>query len=388
MLRKCHCNTCSVGIATQDPDLREKFVGQPEHVMNYMHFVAGELREIMADLGFRTVDEMVGRTDKLRQSDTDHPKAQRLDLAPILHRPESDDDPRKTMVQDHGLDEKLDHVLIDEAWPALEDQAPVRIEHDISNRNRTVGAMLSSEVTGRYGPEGLPDDTIEIDFEGVAGQSFGAFLASGITLRLDGEANDYVGKGLSGGRLILRTPEMAGYVADENILLGNVALYGATRGEAYVNGQAGERFAVRNSGVQAVVEGVGDHGCEYMTGGVVVVLGDTGRNFGAGMSGGEAYVLDEAGTFDRKVNRGMIHVEPLADERDRQLVRRLVETHLHHTGSAKAERVLAEWDRVVDQFRKVMPEAFARQVEKHLQEGEDIRVSVPPSPKAPTSVIA
>jgi glutamate synthase (NADPH/NADH) large chain len=387
MLRKCHCNTCSVGIATQDPELREKFVGQPEHVMNYMHFVAGELREIMADLGFSTVDEMVGRTDKLQQTDTDHPKARRLDLSPILHRPSSDDDPRKTMEQDHGLDDKLDHTLIDEARPALEDQAPVHIEHAISNGDRTVGAMLSSEVTSRYGPEGLPEDTIQVDLEGVAGQSFGAFLASGVTLNLAGEANDYVGKGLSGGRIILRTPESAGYEADENILLGNVALYGATRGEAYFNGQAGERFAVRNSGVQAVVEGVGDHGCEYMTGGVVVVLGDTGRNFGAGMSGGEAYVLDEASTFEEKVNTGMVRVERLTGERDRRLVRRLVEMHRHHTGSAKAERILAEWNHRVDQFRKVMPEAFARQVEKHLQEGEDIRVPVP-SPEAPTSVVA
>ena len=388
MLRKCHCNTCSVGIATQDPELREKFVGQPEHVMNYMHFVAGELREIMADLGFSTVDEMVGRTDKLQQTDTDHPKARRLDLSPILHRPSSDDDPRKTMEQDHGLDDKLDHTLIDEARPALEDQAPVHIEHAISNGDRTVGAMLSSEVTSRYGPEGLPEDTIQVDLEGVAGQSFGAFLASGVTLNLAGEANDYVGKGLSGGRIILRTPESAGYEADENILLGNVALYGATRGEAYFNGQAGERFAVRNSGVQAVVEGVGDHGCEYMTGGVVVVLGDTGRNFGAGMSGGEAYVLDEASTFEEKVNTGMVRVERLTGERDRRLVRRLVEMHRHHTGSAKAERILAEWDHRVDQFRKVMPEAFARQVEANLEQGDDIRPSVPPSPSEPTPVAA
>ena len=388
MLRKCHCNTCSVGIATQDPELRKKFVGEPEHVMNYMHFVAQELREIMAALGLRTVDEMIGRTDKLQQIDTDHPRARRLDLGSVLHRPASDDDPRKTMEQDHGIDEKLDHMLIDEARPALEEQAPVHLRHDIHNRDRAVGAMLSSEVTGRHGAEGLPDDTIWVDFEGVAGQSFGAFLASGVTLRLDGEANDYVGKGLSGGHLILRTPETAGYRADENILLGNVALYGATRGEAYFNGQAGERFAVRNSGVQAVVEGVGDHGCEYMTGGVVVVLGDTGRNFGAGMSGGEAYVLDEEGTFRQNVNRDMVRVEPLADERDRRLVRRLVETHLHHTGSAKAERVLADWNQLVDRFYKVMPEAFAQQVEAYLQEGEDIRPPVPPSPEEPIPVAA
>jgi glutamate synthase (NADPH/NADH) large chain len=363
-------------------------VGEPEHVINYVRFVARELREIMADLGFRTVDEMIGRTDKLQQRDTDHPKARRLDLAPILHRPASDDDPHKTREQNHKVEEKLDHLLIERAQPALNEQTPVQIEHPVYNRDRAVGAMLSSEVTGRYGPDGLPDDTIQIDLDGVAGQSFGAFLASGVTLRLEGEANDYVGKGLSGGTIIVRTPETAGYVADENILIGNVALYGATRGEAYVNGQAGERFAVRNSGVQAVVEGVGDHGCEYMTGGVVVVLGDTGRNFGAGMSGGEAYVLDEAGTFDQKVNRGMVRVEPLTDDRDRQLVRRLVDMHRHHTGSTKAERVLANWDQAVNQFRKVMPEAFARQVEEHLQEGEDIRPPVPPSPEDRAPVVA
>ncbi|WP_259205472.1 glutamate synthase large subunit [Salinibacter ruber] len=388
MLRKCHCNTCSVGIATQDPELREQFVGAPEHVMRYMHFVAEELREIMAELGVRTVDEMVGRTDLLRQRDTDHPKARRLDLGSILHRPASDDDPRKTTEQDHKLDDKLDHALIEEARPALDQQTPVQIARDIHNWDRAVGAMLSSEVTGRYGPDGLPDGTIEIDLEGVAGQSFGAFLASGVTLRLVGEANDYVGKGLSGGRVILRTPETAGFEADENIILGNVALYGATRGEAYVNGQAGERFAVRNSGVQAVVEGVGDHGCEYMTGGVVVVLGSTGRNFGAGMSGGEAYVLDEDGTFQDTVNREMVHVEALNDERDRRLVRRLVEHHLHHTGSAKATRVLDAWDTCVGRFCKVMPDAFARQVEAHLENGEDIRPPVPPAPGASSTVLA
>jgi glutamate synthase (NADPH/NADH) large chain len=388
MLRKCHCNTCSVGIATQDPELREQFVGAPEHVMRYMHFVAEELREIMAELGVRTVDEMVGRTDLLRQRETDHPKARRLDLGSILHRPASDDDPRKTTEQDHKLDDKLDHALIEEARPALDQQTPVQIARDIHNWDRAVGAMISSEVTGRYGPDGLPDGTIEIDLEGVAGQSFGAFLASGVTLRLVGEANDYVGKGLSGGRIILRTPETAGFEADENIILGNVALYGATRGEAYVNGQAGERFAVRNSGVQAVVEGVGDHGCEYMTGGVVVVLGSTGRNFGAGMSGGEAYVLDEDGTFQDTVNREMVHVEALTDERDRRLVRRLVEHHLHHTGSAKATRVLDAWDTCVGRFCKVMPDAFARQVEAHLENGEDIRPPVPPAPGASSTVLA
>jgi glutamate synthase (NADPH/NADH) large chain len=388
MLRKCHCNTCSVGIATQDPDLRKKFVGEPEHVMNYMRFIAQELREIMAELGVRTVDEMIGRTDKLRQRETDHRKARRLDLSPLLRRPDSDDDPRKTREQNHKIEEKIDYTLIEEARPAIEDQAPVHLEHDIHNRDRTVGATLSAEITGRYGPEGLPDNTIRVDFEGEAGQSFGAFLATGVTLRLEGEANDYVGKGLSGGHIIIQTPESAGWVAEDNIILGNVALYGATRGEAYFNGQAGERFAVRNSGVHAVVEGVGDHGCEYMTGGVVVVLGDTGRNFGAGMSGGEAYVLDEAGTFDDKVNPGMVRVEALTDERDRRLVRRLVETHLHHTGSEKAERVLSNWDAAVQQFRKVMPEAFAKQVEEHLQKGEDIRPDVLPAPSERTPVAA
>jgi glutamate synthase (NADPH/NADH) large chain len=388
MLRKCHCNTCSVGIATQDPELRKKFIGEPEHVINYMRFMAQELREIMAELGFRTVDEMVGRTDKLRQRETEHRKARGLDLSPLLRTPESDDDRYKTQEQNHGIDEKIDHTLIEEAQPALEDKTPVHLEHEIHNRDRTVGATLSGEVTGRYGPDGLPDDTIRIDFNGVAGQSFGAFLAAGITLDLDGEANDYVGKGLSGGRIIIRTPDGAGWVADENIILGNVALYGATRGEAYFNGQGGERFAVRNSGVQAVVEGVGDHGCEYMTGGVVVVLGDTGRNFGAGMSGGEAYVLDESGDFESKVNPGMVHVERLTEERDQQLVRRLVETHLYHTDSEKAQRVLDNWDTAVDQFRKVMPNAFAKQVEEHLAKGEDIRPPVPPAPSDRTPVAA
>ena len=388
MLRKCHCNTCSVGIATQDPELRKKFVGQPEHVMRYMHFVAEELRHIMARLGVRTVDAMVGRTDLLRPRDTDHPRARRLNLQPLLQRPDSDDDPRKTTEQDHRLAEALDHALLAEAQPALEDQAPVHLQHTITNRHRSVGALLSGAVTDRYGPQGLPDETIRVDLDGVAGQSFGAFLASGLTLRLTGEANDYVGKGLSGGRLVLRTPDAAGYAAAENILLGNVALYGATRGEAFFNGQAGERFAVRNSGVMAVVEGVGDHGCEYMTGGVVVVLGDTGRNFGAGMSGGEAYVLDDDGTFDESVNRDMVRLEPLTDARDQRLARRLIERHQHYTGSAKAERVLADWEQVVDRFRKVMPIAFAQQVEEHLQKGEDIRPSVPPSPGEPAPVAA
>jgi glutamate synthase (NADPH/NADH) large chain len=331
---------------------------------------------------------MVGRTDLLRSRDTDHPRARRLNLQPLLQRPDSDDDPRKTTEQDHGLAEALDHALLAEAQPALDDQAPVHLQHTITNRHRSVGALLSGAVTDRYGPQGLPDETIRVDLDGVAGQSFGAFLASGLTLRLTGEANDYVGKGLSGGRLVLRTPDAAGYAAAENILLGNVALYGATRGEAFFNGQAGERFAVRNSGVMAVVEGVGDHGCEYMTGGVVVVLGDTGRNFGAGMSGGEAYVLDDDGTFDESVNRDMVRLEPLTDARDQRLARRLIERHHHYTGSAKAERVLADWEQVVDRFRKVMPIAFAQQVEEHLQKGEDIRPSVPPSPGEPAPVAA
>ncbi|XGI84687.1 glutamate synthase large subunit [Halorutilales archaeon Cl-col2-1] len=380
MLRKCHANTCSVGVATQDPDLRDRFPGRPEFVVNYMRFMAQEVREIMADLGFKTMEEMIGSVDKLKHNnDVEHPKAQKVDLSQVLELPESEDEKTKTVEQNHKIDEKLDNELIEEAKPALEDGESVEIERKIENRNRTLGTMLSAEVAERYGDDGLPDDTIKLDLEGSAGQSLGAFLSHGMTIDLDGDANDYLGKGLSGGKIIVRTPDEAEYEADDNILIGNVALYGATRGEAYFNGVAGERFAVRNSGVKTVVEGVGDHGCEYMTGGIAVILGETGKNFGAGMSGGEAYVLDESGDFESKVNKGMVHIDEF-DDRDEHMVKRMVENHHRYTGSEKAREILDNWDEYVDSFVKVMPDPYADAIEERLEEGEDIRVSPPPKP--------
>src|SRR5690606_24724824 len=290
--------------ATQDPELRKKFAGKPEHVINYFHFVAEELRQIMAQLGFRTVDEMVGRVERLRpRKDIRHWKAKHLDLSPILYKPEVPGALRRFRAteQDHGLERALDHHLIARAKPALDCATPVEVDAPIRNTNRTVGTMLSAEVSNRYGTKGLPEDSIRINLRGSAGQSFFAFGARGITVNLRGDANDYFGKGLSGAKLIIQPPESASYTPHENIIIGNVALYGATSGEVYVRGQAGERFAVRNSGARAVVEGVGDHGCEYMTGGRVVVLGPTGRNFAAGMSGGVAYVLD--GTLEFRTLR-------------------------------------------------------------------------------------
>jgi len=374
MARQCHKNTCPVGVATQREELRERFPGQPEHVINYMTFIAQELRELMAELGFETVDEMVGRVDVLDQrDDIEHPKAKNVDLSAVLAEPEGDQR-RKTREQTHEIDEQLDHELIEAAEPALETGEPVAVESDISNVDRAVGATLSNRVSSEYGGDGLPEDTIDVDLHGTAGQSFGAFLADGVTMRLTGGANDYVGKGLSGGKLIVETPAAAPYEPEDNSLIGNVALYGATQGELYVNGQAGERFAVRNSGVKAVVESVGDHGCEYMTGGVVAVLGDTGKNFAAGMSGGVAYVLDREGEFPESVNRDMVSVQHDLDTRDRKMLRRLVENHVAHTGSDRGEYVLEHWEEELDNVVKVMPDAYARVLEEGA---EDVREQLP-----------
>jgi len=378
MLRKCMCNTCSVGIATQDPELRAKFQGDPDFVVNYIRFIVRELREIMAALGFRTMDEMIGRVDRLVQRRSDSPRIAKVDLSALLFRPESSDTPRKVREQNHKLDEKLDLTLIELAGEALSTGRPMEAELPIVNRNRTVGTMLSAEVARRYGERGLPSDTIRFRFHGSAGQSFGAFLSPGITLELVGDANDYIGKGLSGGKIIVRTPPEAPFEAHENIIVGNIALYGGTSGEAYFNGHAGERFAVRNSGVMTVVEGVGDHGCEYMTGGVAVILGETGRNFAAGMSGGEAYVLDPDREFAARVNLDMVDIQPLADERDRALVRRLVENHQVYTGSDRARRLLEDWDRQVGHFLKVMPRAYATVLREQMAQGRDIRTAPPP----------
>ena len=377
MARQCHKNTCPVGVATQREELRNRFPGEPEHVINYMTFIAQELREITADLGFETVDEMVGRVDLLAQrDDVDHPKARNVDLSEVLAVPNGDQR-RKVRAQTHETDEQLDHDLIEAAEAALERGEPVDVATDVSNADRAVGAMLSNEVSSRHGVAGLPEDTVNVDLRGTAGQSFGAFLASGVSMHLTGSANDYVGKGLSGGKISVTTPENANYAADENICIGNVALYGATEGEAYVNGVAGERFAVRNSGVKAVVEGVGDHGCEYMTGGVVAVLGDTGKNFAAGMSGGVAYVLDESGDFESTANTGMVSLADSLSEKDRRMLKRLVENHVAYTDSEKGEEVLDDWEEYLSRFVKVMPDAYHRVI---TEEGaDDVRES-PPEP--------
>ncbi|WP_049922909.1 glutamate synthase large subunit [Halopiger djelfimassiliensis] len=379
MARQCHKNTCPVGVATQREDLRKRFPGEPEHVINYMTFIAQELREIMADLGFRTLDDMVGRVDVLAQrDDVDHPKARTVDLSAVLAEPDGDVR-RKLREQDHELEDQLDRDLIEAAADAIEEQEPVMLSAAVSNVDRAVGAMLSNRITSRYGEPGLPEDTITVDFEGTAGQSFGAFLASGVSMHLDGSANDYVGKGLSGGKLAIRTPETAAYEPTENVSIGNVALYGATGGQLYVNGVAGERFAVRNSGAKAVVEGVGDHGCEYMTGGVVAVLGETGTNFAAGMSGGVAYVYDPDDEFEARANTGMVSLHEDLEEKDREMLRRLVENHVAYTGSERGQLLLENWDRALECFVKVMPEAYSAAITE--QDSDDVRNELPGTPE-------
>ncbi len=367
MMRKCHLNTCPVGVATQDPWLRERFAGKPEHVINFFRFVAQELREIMAELGFRTIDEMVGRVDMLDvQPAIDHWKARGLDFSQILYQP-----PRKPGVeircvraQDHGLEQALDHELIRRCQPALEQLEPVSFEMPIRNVNRTVGAMLSGEAAKRYGEQGMPANTIHIKFYGSAGQSFGVWLYKGITFELEGDANDYFGKGLSGGRLIVYPPRNARFVPEENIIIGNTCFYGATSGEAYIRGRAGERFAVRNSGAKCVVEGVGDHGCEYMTGGTVVVIGPTGRNFAAGMSGGIAFVLNEDGKFEQRCNTAMVDLEALEDEKDIELLELMLRNHAKLTGSTVAQRILDNFAEYLPRFVKIMPRDFRRALQQ------------------------
>jgi glutamate synthase domain-containing protein 2/glutamate synthase domain-containing protein 1/glutamate synthase domain-containing protein 3 len=364
MMRKCHLNTCSVGIATQDPVLRARFTGQPEHVVNFFFFIAEQIREHMAKLGFRTMDEMVGRVDKIEASLADaHWKARGIDLSSILYAPTvpSRVARRKMQAQDHGLEQALDHALITKAAPALESKTPVTGSFAIRNVHRTVGGMLGGEIARRYGSAGLPDNTIHFKFEGSAGQSFGAFVPSGVTLELEGDSNDYLGKGLSGGRIIAYPPKTSFFLPEESILVGNVVLYGATSGEVFLNGIAGERFAVRNSGATAVVEGVGDHGCEYMTNGTVVVLGTTGRNFAAGMSGGRAFVFDDQGDFStRRCNRASVDLEPLATEEDVVEVRALLERHCDYTGSPRAAWILEHWADAQSKFIKVFPHEYKR----------------------------
>ncbi|MXR51188.1 glutamate synthase large subunit [Halovenus sp. WSH3] len=378
MARQCHENTCPVGIATQNEKLRERFPGQPQHVINYMTFIAQELREIMADLGFRSLEEMIGRVDVLDQrDDIKQEKAKKLDLSSLLVEPDRPDgvDRYKTQEQDHEVDEQLDWEIIEEASSALEHGEPTTLTKEIENVNRAVGATLSNEISERHGVEGLPEDTLTVRFDGTAGQSFGAFTQDGVTMELVGSANDYLGKGLSGGKLIVRPPEEASYDASENIITGNVALYGATQGECYVNGAAGERFAVRNSGVKGVVESVGDHGCEYMTGGAIAVLGETGKNFGAGMSGGVAYVYDPDGSFADRANTGMVSLSGTLEEKDREMLTRLVENHAAYTDSARAEELLANWEEEIENFTRVMPDAYAEVIED--RERDDVRNELP-----------
>jgi glutamate synthase (NADPH/NADH) large chain len=414
MMRKCHLNTCPVGVATQDPELRKRFTGKPEHVINYFFFIAEEVRQLLSKLGFRTINEAIGQMDRIEtRKAIAHWKAQGLDFTHILTKPEvaSFDDKPVALYncesQDHGLDKALDHTLLAQAEPALEHGEPVRIETEVKNYNRTVGTMLSGRVAERYGHVGLPDDTIHIKARGIGGQSFGAWLAHGVTIELAGEANDYVGKGLSGGRLIIYPQAESGIDrAEDNIIVGNTVLYGAISGECFFRGVAGERFCVRNSGATAVIEGVGDHGCEYMTGGVMVCLGPTGRNFAAGMSGGVAYVLDEAGGFAERCNLSMVELEPIADEDayleaidhqggdleshglvdvshdmtryDAIRLKQLITQHLHYTNSDVARRILDDWPAMLSKFVKVMPVDYRRALTE-MQTGR----SRPPRPSLP-----
>jgi len=401
-MRKCHLNTCPVGVATQDPVLRKRFTGQPEHVINYFFFVAEEVREIMAQLGYRSFNEMIGQTQMLDQTRlVAHWKAKGLDFSRLFVRqPELPGQKiHHAEWQDHHLDAVLDRKLIEQAQPALDRGAPVRIETEINNTNRSAGAMLSGKVAKIYGHTGLPHDTIHVSLKGTAGQAFGAWLAHGVTFELEGEGNDYVGKGLSGGRIIVKPPRHSGIVPEESIIVGNTVMYGAIAGECYFRGIAGERFAVRNSGAVAVVEGAGDHCCEYMTGGIVVVLGKTGRNFAAGMSGGVAYVLDEAGDFAKLCNMAMVELEPMLSEEmiaenafhqsgdleahgrvdvfanllesDIERLHILITRHAKATGSQRAADILANWTTVLPKFRKVMPVEYRRALKEMKKANAD-----------------
>ena len=367
LLRKCHEGACAFGIASQDPELRKRFAGKPEHIQRYMMFVAEDVRRILAALGFRKLEEAIGRVDRLRMHQAlSHWKAKGLDFSAIFFEPDTSDDRpiRRNSTPPERLADHIDWEILKEATAAIEKKRKTKIEMPIRNVNRTVGAILSNKIVLKHGPAGLPEGTLDITFTGSAGQSFGAFLTPGVTLRLVGDANDYLGKGLSGGRIIVRTPEKATFIPHENIIAGNTLLYGATSGEVFVNGMAGERFCVRNSGATAVVEGVGDHGCEYMTGGTVVVLGQTGCNFGAGMSGGIAYVFDEMQLFDTLCNLDMVELETVWQSQDVQVLRGLIERHLEWTGSKRAQAILEAWPDMIGKFVKVIPIDYRKALEK------------------------
>jgi glutamate synthase (NADPH/NADH) large chain len=393
MMRKCHLNTCPVGVATQDPVLRKRFKGTPEHVINFFFYVAEELRTLMAQLGARTLLDLIGRSDLLDQRRADsHWKSHGIDLAKVFYKPEpiGGDTLYHSETQDHHLENVLDRKLIELAQPAIDNGAPVQIELPIRSRDRSAGAMLSGALARKYGNEGLVEDTISITLRGTAGQAFGAFLGKGISIDMIGDANDYVGKGLSGGRIVVRPSDKVSFDPNKAIIVGNTVLYGATSGECYFRGVAGERFAVRNSGAIAVVEGTGDHGCEYMTGGLVVVMGPTGRNFAAGMSGGVAYVLDEDESFRSRCNLAMVDLEPVQEEEDLmqklhhhggdlewhgrvdisgdmtrhddERLHQLISNHLHYTGSTKAKQILENWAEMRPKFVKVMPVEYRRAI--------------------------
>ena len=361
MMRVCHLNTCPVGIATQNPELRKKFNGKPEHVVNYMYFVAQELREIMAQLGFRTINEMVGQVQKLdRKKAIEHYKANGIDLTPILYKVDVPAGTKfyNTQKQEHHIEDSIEFDIIAKAHPALFRKEKISIDYPITNLDRAVGAITSNEISKIYGAEGLPENTLKLNFTGSAGQSFGAFSTKGITMIVNGNTNDYLGKGLSGAKLIIKVPDKATFKPEENVITGNVTLYGATSGEAYINGKAGERFCVRNSGAKAVVEGIGDHGCEYMTGGIAVILGEVGRNFGAGMSGGIAYIFDEKNTFEKKCNKLALNLLPVDEDKDIAELRALIENHYNATLSPLAQRILEKWEDNLPKFIKIFPEEY------------------------------
>jgi glutamate synthase domain-containing protein 3 len=374
MMRKCHLNTCPVGVATQDPQLRKKFTGKPEYLINFMFYIAEEVREYMSALGFRTINEMIGQTDKIIPvKQYDHWKVRGVDLSKPLFKadPLYETNLYRTRNQIPGLDKQIDNEFIKRARPALEYQIPVQITSSVKNVDRSVGTMLSGEIARKYGDEGLPDGSIRIELTGTAGQSFGTFLAKGIELCLIGESNDYTGKGLSGGKIIIKVPQKATFDPAENIIAGNTCLYGATSGEAYINGIVGERFAVRNSGAKAVVEGTGDHCCEYMTGGRVVILGRIGRNFGAGMSGGIAYIWDPAKDAIKYINPGMVDIEYLIYDEDVEEVKSLITKHLKYTTSKRADFILENWSKQKDNFWKIIPGEYKKALanQSKLNEG-------------------
>jgi glutamate synthase (NADPH) large chain len=381
MMRVCHLDTCPVGIATQDEALRARFSGKPEFVETFFEYIAEEVREYLAALGLRSLEEAIGRVDLIDTTEAvDHWKARGLDLAPILVQPELPDGAVRYCVnrQDHGLDRALDHAFLAQCRPAIEDGTPVRAELAVTNVDRTVGTLLGYEITRRHGGAGLPEGTIDLTFSGSAGQSFGAFLPRGVTMRLLGDTNDYLGKGLSGGRIIVRPPDESPFAAEDNIVAGNVILYGATAGEVFLRGQVGERFCVRNSGAVAVVEGVGDHGCEYMTGGRVVVLGPTGRNFAAGMSGGMAFVYDPHRLLVGSYNRELVDLEPLSAD-DRVWLKDRITMHRDETGSEVARAILADWTSASEQFVTVMPQDYRRVLEateRAVAEGRSVEEAV------------